>query len=414
MNLLRKSVSLILVACITFSATYPYFSTTVFADTLNDLYIEMNELIAERDETANNIEYNEEQIDQTKNDITSTTDEIEKIRKEIKETEQRIIDFNENIAEVKEDTNELLRFLQQSSGKNEYLEYLFDSSSLTDFIQRYTTTEALSEYHDTLIKNMETLIKESNALSAELAIQEEELLSNQLSLNAQVGVLEEVGLAYSEISVDIDEEIASLQELIDFYEDAGCDRYDNLGTCALDLIPPDTDFWRPTIQGYTTSPFGMRYSPLSGTWSMHAGMDIGVSNITSSEEYVYPAANGMVIAVWNQASCGGNAVFIVHTIDGVKYTTNYLHLKTKYVSVGDQVFKDEPIGIMGGNPYYSSSAGYTPWDSCSTGRHLHFGLALGEQATYGAFKGSYGLNPVDYINFPTGTYNAYYDRTHAY
>ena len=78
------------------------------------------------------------------------------------------------------------------------------------------------------------------------------------------------------------------------------------------------------------------------------------------------------------------------------------------------MFKDDPIAIMGGNPYYSSSGGYTPWDSCSTGRHLHFDLALGEQATYGAYKGSYVLNPGDYINFPTGTYNAYYDRIQTY
>ena len=56
---------------------------------------------------------------------------------------------------------------------------------------------------------------------------------------------------------------------------------------------------------------------------------------------------------------------VIATINGVNYTSVYMHLRKLYVSKGDVVSKDTQIGLMGGNP----STEY--WDSCSTGQHLH-------------------------------------------
>ena len=78
----------------------------------------------------------------------------------------------------------------------------------------------------------------------------------------------------------------------------------------------------------------------------------------------------MVGKIIRKASCGGNQVYIYHTIGGKQITTGYMHLLDIKVSIGDQVSSKTIIGTVGGGSK-------TPWDSCSTGAHLHFMIADG-------------------------------------
>ena len=52
-------------------------------------------------------------------------------------------------------------------------------------------------------------------------------------------------------------------------------------------------------------------------------------------------------------------------------SNNTYHLKSINVKVGDYVDQNTQIGVMGG------SKSTTPWDTCSTGTHLHFAIARG-------------------------------------
>lgn len=82
-------------------------------------------------------------------------------------------------------------------------------------------------------------------------------------------------------------------------------------------------------------------------------------------EYVLAAAEGKVVSVkygWNQGA--GNTVKIQHP-NGV--LTQYGHLKEIFVRIGDEVFRGQPIGTVGGIPG-TFGAGI------STGCHLHFGV----------------------------------------
>lgn len=106
------------------------------------------------------------------------------------------------------------------------------------------------------------------------------------------------------------------------------------------------------LGGRLTSTFGMRWHPVTGTRSMHGGIDIAVREGT----WVGAAADGVVTVATHDAGHYGTAVYIDHQ-DG--YVTHYGHLSKIYVRVGQRVKARQLIAKSG-------STGR------STGPHLHF------------------------------------------
>ena len=130
---------------------------------------------------------------------------------------------------------------------------------------------------------------------------------------------------------------------------------------------PSGVVWRvPCDYVRLTSPFGYRWHPTTGQWSMHRGVDLAGPKGTP----IYASRSGYVTtATYNSIS--GNYVTINHQ-DG--YSSVYMHLTHDVVDVGDYVKAGQLIGYMG-------STGR------STGPHLHFGIS---------YNGTY-VNPMDYI-----------------
>lgn len=93
----------------------------------------------------------------------------------------------------------------------------------------------------------------------------------------------------------------------------------------------------------------------------HAAYDI-TSPRTYSEN-IFPVANGVISSIYTDPA-GAKVVTILHTINGVKYTSQYAHL-SQYASglyVGKEVTVNDSLGLMG-------STGK------STGPHLHIAVA---------------------------------------
>lgn len=109
--------------------------------------------------------------------------------------------------------------------------------------------------------------------------------------------------------------------------------------------------------GRISSPFGMRMHPTKHVYKMHNGIDIAVNRVS-----VYASAPGVVSNV-TFSSCGGNMVFVNHSIDGEEYQTVYMHLNKVYVKENTPVDVNTVLGISGGGESY---------DVCTTGPHLHF------------------------------------------
>ncbi len=111
---------------------------------------------------------------------------------------------------------------------------------------------------------------------------------------------------------------------------------------------------RPS-EGWTTSGFGYRTSPFTGSKLFHEGIDIA-NNIGTP---VYAPADGRVIFT-GQRDGYGRVLVINH---GYGLTTRYAHLSAFKVKVGDKVARGDHIAAVGNT-------------GRSTGPHLHYEVRL--------------------------------------
>ncbi len=352
----------------------------------------------------------EEQIKQVNSNITQNRKDIENITTEVKNLNDEIIKLNEEIEKKNAQIKSIINFTQLSSGDSQYLEYLFGAADFTDFIYRAAVAEQLSKYNNNLIDEYNKTIEENKKKTEELNKKQIELQNKQKELEENLNKLGKQLDTTKEEGQNIEEQIKYLKELVQVYQDRGCEDNQDISSCGRATLPTSTQFFRPIINGYVTSEFGGRGS------SYHYGTDMSTSEVWSGNVNVYASGSGIVSGITWKSSCGGNMVFIHHkTKTGATYTTIYMHLYQVYVSVNQVVTPSTVIGLMGGNPRNPNAPGYTPWDSCTTGAHSHFQVATG---LYGVDYSSWStlrarsFNARNFINLPRSGW--FYGRTTAY
>ena len=108
----------------------------------------------------------------------------------------------------------------------------------------------------------------------------------------------------------------------------------------------------PLAKKIVTSEFGYRTSPISGTWKLHAGIDLAAPIGTE----VYACKSGTVVAVEQNHPLYGKYIDIKHSGNT---TSRYAHLSKTLVTKGVTVSTGQTIGLVGTT-------------GASTGPHLHF------------------------------------------
>lgn len=372
------------------------------ANTIKELRSELSGLKNKKAANQKAKDQTQGQINSSKNSIYNAEVEIANNQTKIENAITEIEQLNIDIADTEESIKNLVNAYQIASGENAYLEYVFNAKSYAELVYRYAVVNQILNYNDEQINSWKDKIEQNNQLQVDLAKREVELENQINSLSQTIDSLGAKLEEYTEITMDIDDEISSTQELIDYYVNLGCGEEQDLDACVS--VKGDTNFSKPLVKGTITSYFGYRTHPVTGQKNkFHSGIDIGGNKEGTS---VYSTANGMVGKIIRKASCGGNSVYIYHTINGKKYTSQYTHLLSINVKVGDQVTSNTVIGTVGGGSQTMS------YDSCTTGAHLHFGIATGWYG--GSGSGSYSsystyltklLNPKDVLGLPNkGTY----------
>lgn len=133
----------------------------------------------------------------------------------------------------------------------------------------------------------------------------------------------------------------------------------------------------PLINARITSPFGWR--TINGTKEWHQGVDL-CDQVVGKKVPVYASAEGTVTRT-GVLSSYGNVVMIVHNVNGRTYETNYAHLDSYCVKVGQYVKRGQQIGITG-------------MTGRSFGVHLHFEIHEGRYAP----SQPNAVNPMKYIS----------------
>lgn len=366
-------------------------STNVYAANGNTSLKDLKDKLAEYQNKANSIK-NEK--DKVVNQIKSLEKEINNVAKDIDECEEKIAEATKKIEQLGKqidnkqlEIDNLMNFEQISSGDNVYLEYIFYANSFVDFIYRVSVVEQLSKYNDGLIDEMNALIKENKKTKETLNKKIDQNEKNIIKLNS---TLKKSNLSLDDLvddHKDAEADLLASKKEVEAYEkiykQLGCDEKKSITDCMS--VPYADKLSRPLVKASVTSNFGLRYHPTLHYYRMHNGIDLGVSMGTK----VYASAAGIVTKITRVAnpnkknsSCGGNVVYVRHSIGGKEYTTVYMHLHTINVKLNEFVTLNSVIGTSGGGESY---------DYCTTGPHLHFGVV---------YSGNY-VNPRNYIKFPS-------------
>jgi peptidoglycan hydrolase CwlO-like protein len=406
---MKKAFHLVLIFTLLLVMLFPSFD--INAQTLRDLKKELETLEAELKNTQQSKQLTKDEISAINKNINSISGQINQIQEDLKNINDEIVTLSEDIQNKNKEIKDIMNFVQVSSGESAYLEYTFGAQSFTDFIYRAAVAEQLAEYNNSLIQQYSEMIKSNNAKKEELATTTTNLISKQKQLDVE---LKKLGNQLSEVvdlQMSIEDDIKLQKEAIALYEDMGCGLDDDIKTCGREKLPNNTALFRPMSVGYATSDFGNRCFNLNGKWTcdFHTGIDLSIRPNTNVP--IYAAGVGMVIAITVRSSCGGNVVYIHHKVNNQYYTTIYAHLKKVLINPGDVVDRNTVIGIMGGDPVTEY------WDKCSTGAHLHFGIATGLYLKdYYAWSSLTArvFNARNIINFPKGLYNQFNDRITKY
>lgn len=375
-------------------------------ETLGDLKRDLADLKAKKQQQDNEKKKTESEIQANKNAIYKANQEIEEAGRQIEVAETEIKNSETRIEELTLETEKLLAFTQMMQNDNAYLEYLSGSASITELIMRLRAVEQITDYNKENLETLEELIKKNEQLKIDLAKKQEQNEQKKIEYQEAIDSLGSNLADIAEVTEDINSEIKSKQELIDTYTKMGCNDEQTLASCARVI---ESKTWlKPFEKGKITSAWGYRVHPVSGRWQFHNGIDIAVGEGTT----IYSATNGQVVAI-TDSSCGGRKLYITSRVNGQKYTVYYYHLWEIKVKVGDVVTQQTPIATVGGGSRSKAWARANGFhvDTCTTGAHLHYGVATGWYLTdpgygYSALV-SNNIKPPGYPS--VGSY--FYSRT---
>ena len=383
----------------------PNVFATTNAKTLGELKSELNALKNKKANQENEKKRTKNEIESARTNIYNSQKEITQNREKIENAKKEIEELNKDIASTKESIKKLINSYELLQGDNIYLEYIFEADSYTDFIYRYSVVSQLTEYNDNLMNELTKLVEELEKKKSDLSTKRSNLETESNNLNSKLITLRTNLDGYKELGTTIEEDIKDMKSEIKRLTNKGCKDNEDITTCGktsqggITLI--DATGWSyPLSWGCVTSEYtGYNIRPDWSGGGGHHGIDLDCVNEGTT---VYAASYGRVARVVNYSSCGGNMVWVYHSINGIPYTTVYMHLLRISVSPDQEVTPYTKIGEVGGG----STASY---DGCTGGAHLHFGMAYGLNA-YNFNANSF--NPRNIINFPAIYYSGggYFSR----
>jgi len=333
------------------------------ATTIAGLREELAKLKKQKEEQESQKELTQSEINKNKQAVTDARSEQAQIQEDVTAAEEAIVKSNEDIAKAESDIDVVLKYYQLSSTQNEYLEYITGATTTTELIMRVEAVSQISNYYKEKIEELNNLIKENEQLKVDLAAKNEELDLKIEATSDAIAKLNNDLTEINDINEDIDSQIKNQEELIKYYKTVCSSETQQLSTCVS--VAASSGWLKPLKKGKITSKWGYRNG------KFHNAHDIGGNAEGTS---VYAAAAGTVAAITRKSSCGGNIIYIHVNVKGVAYTTQYAHLLTINVKVGDKVTTDTVIGTVGGGSTAAKNGGY---DKCTTGQHLHFGISKG-------------------------------------
>ena len=308
---------------------------------------------AQLDTINANLDAVQSQIDQIVSDLAVAE---ENLANQQKEYEKIVADLESSQQELRTRICAIYR-----NGDVSYLDVLFNSENIEDFISGFIFLSKIVEQDQSIITSIQ-----ENKLLAEEKLKELETTRNEIlalhekkkaeeaeymkQVDAKVALLDQLETEEAALESELEEmeqQSASIASEINSY-------YASLSTTDVSYTYTGSGIfgWPLSIQGRVSSNFGYRIHPISGVRRLHAGVDIAAPGGTP----ILAAESGTVIRVQYLSTGYGQNVIIAH---GSNLVTLYGHMSSINVVAGQTVSRGQVIGGVGST-------------GASTGNHLHF------------------------------------------
>lgn len=348
--------------------TCSYFSITSLATTLGEQKQEVEEnkknaeqrleyVKEELSESVIRLQQLNDTIRQAEEDLLSLNKELEELQVKVEESEKELKKIQEEY-KVNEELLEKRITVMYETGEVTYLEVLFNSANLVDFLSNYYTIQEIVKSDADLLKKIQYEKNSAEKYKKELDEQKASLKAKK-ARKEQLSIISQNNITLREqMMVNLSQEEIDLQKKIEEYvkEEAQIESLIKIASNQYEYTGDYTGgimAWPVAKSGtYITSGYGVRTHPIEGIIKKHNGIDIGNAGYGAP---VIAAADGIVTMAGRYGGYG-NCVMINH---GNGISTLYGHGQAILTEVGKQVKKGDLIMEVG-------STGQ------STGPHLHF------------------------------------------
>lgn len=401
----RKILSILLMCTLLGGMLY-----SVYAVTVEELNAQSQALKEEKQQKEEQQEAIEEELSSQMQEIANLDTQISTNESEIQLLENQIGDLENSIGqkeleiqEKQEEYNENEELLDErlvvmyEKGETSFLDLLFNSDSLVDFLSNYYSLSQIAECDMELLESINNEKQEIENAKTELENQKAEITSlkaerqtKSITLQQQKQQREQKAQSLSEEDKKLDEEIKAYNNRIATVEAQAAEQ--------LKAIEEQKRKEEAANQaagsngGSTVNGSGLNFdgsfiwpcdnkivtSTVKDRWGKkHKGIDIG-----ARYENVYAAASGYAYTLENPGGYG-HYIVIVH---GNNYISLYGHLNSFKIKSGQYVTQGQVIAQSG------NSGG-------STGPHLHFELRRASSLSQ-----FFSVNPLDPLDYLPGGY----------
>ena len=308
-----------------------------------ELQLELERTRADKNATLESKQLIEQQIHSMNNEISALNEYISSLGDNVSEMESEISRLEEDYAANYEKYKARVRAMYER-GEVSYLEVILSSKSFSEIFNRIQYTSAVVAYDQRLMSELTGAIEKirQNKADIETSISESEDAVHELQSvkNQQQEKQNELEAEISQLSED---EAELLRKEAEF--DRAEYEYMSTINSLLDkkkVYSGEGFIWPLPGYSYVSSPFGYRRLFFNG--HDYSGMHYAIDIPAPAGTPIVASSDGVVVLAGWVTTGGGLKIAIDH---GSSISTNYNHLSSIAVSVGQSVKKGDVIGYVG-------------------------------------------------------------------
>lgn len=382
------ALCLIILMVVSLVSSFVFFGIAGYAQSVESMQKELDELAKKKEQLERDLnviaekkekelekkEIIDEQINATRSEISVLNNVLSSLDSQLDNAEAQLDEASSLLDEKLELSKDRIRSAYEQ-GEASYLEIIFESESIYDFISKIEIVSQIAENDRNIInqvieskKTIEAKKKEIEQNKIENEKAAAQLKSKQSTLSKKQADSDKL---IDEMNSDAEAKKRAVIAAEKAEEQLQREIMASLSSSGSSTVVDAGEFRWPLNSRFNniTSVFGYRTHPVTGVYKLHTGVDIASSGINGAA--IFAAKGGTVLkAGYNRGY--GNYIVIDH---GGGYATLYGHASSLLVSVGQVVSKGDTIAYVG-------STGY------STGPHLHFEIIKNGEYT----------NPLGYFS----------------